>query len=285
MSVNIPRTFVFSDGTLFNNSMLESEISNIIQTINNTNAGLLTWDNVKAVTGTFTTATLTTPLTIASGGTNSSTTLNSNRFIISSSGKIVEASAVAASKALVSDANGLPTASTTTTTELGYVSGVTSAIQTQINSKLTASAGQYPGTATNDAATAGNIGEYVVSTSSASVSAGTSVQWKDITSISLTAGDWAVTGSAIFETNGATLTGQVQCGISTTSGNSATGLAFGDNRINSTNPGTGGDLVLIIPEWRLSLASNSTAYLKMLWNYSLGTPQVSGYRLSAKRVR
>ena len=42
-------------------------------------------------------------------------------------------SAITATRALVSDANGLPTSSSVTTTELGYVSGVTSAIQTQIN--------------------------------------------------------------------------------------------------------------------------------------------------------
>ena len=41
-----------------------------------------------------------------------------------------------ASKALVSDANGKVSASSVTSTELGYVSGVTSAIQTQLNGKL-----------------------------------------------------------------------------------------------------------------------------------------------------
>jgi hypothetical protein len=41
-----------------------------------------------------------------------------------------------ASKALASDASGFITPSTTTSTELGYVSGVTSAIQTQINGKI-----------------------------------------------------------------------------------------------------------------------------------------------------
>jgi hypothetical protein len=42
---------------------------------------------------------------------------------------------VTASRAVVTDANGLPAASATTATELGYVSGVTSAIQTQIDAK------------------------------------------------------------------------------------------------------------------------------------------------------
>lgn len=41
--------------------------------------------------------------------------------------------AVTASRAVATDANGLPVAATTTATELGYVSGVTSSIQTQIN--------------------------------------------------------------------------------------------------------------------------------------------------------
>lgn len=43
---------------------------------------------------------------------------------------------VTPSKAVATDANGLPIASATTATELGYVNGVTSAIQTQLNTKL-----------------------------------------------------------------------------------------------------------------------------------------------------
>lgn len=43
--------------------------------------------------------------------------------------------AVTASRAVATDANGLPVASSTTATELGYVNGVTSAIQTQLNGK------------------------------------------------------------------------------------------------------------------------------------------------------
>lgn len=74
-----------------------------------------------------------TTLSVAKGGTNSGTSLNNNRVMKSSGGAIVEASAITASRALVSDANGIPTHSTTTATEIGYVNGVTSAIQTQID--------------------------------------------------------------------------------------------------------------------------------------------------------
>lgn len=45
--------------------------------------------------------------------------------------------AVTASRALVSDASGFYTVSATTSVELGYLSGVTSSVQTQINGKMT----------------------------------------------------------------------------------------------------------------------------------------------------
>lgn len=51
---------------------------------------------------------------------------------------ISEAAAITASRVLVSDANGVPTHSTVTTTELGYVSGATSSLQTQITARLIA---------------------------------------------------------------------------------------------------------------------------------------------------
>lgn len=72
-------------------------------------------------------------LAVSRGGTNSGTTLNNNRIMKSSGSAIVEATAITASRALVSDANGIPVHATTTTTEIGYVNGVTSAIQTQLD--------------------------------------------------------------------------------------------------------------------------------------------------------
>ena len=79
-------------------------------------------------------ATITT-LPVAKGGTNSGTALNNNRVMQSSAGAIIESAAITASRALVSDANGIPVASSTTSTELGYVNGVTSSIQDQLNIK------------------------------------------------------------------------------------------------------------------------------------------------------
>jgi hypothetical protein len=51
-------------------------------------------------------------------------------------GAMADASAITASRALISDVNGIPTHATTTSTEIGYVNGVTSAIQTQLDAKV-----------------------------------------------------------------------------------------------------------------------------------------------------
>lgn len=61
---------------------------------------------------------------------------------------VSEAGAITASRALVSDTNGVPTHSTVTTTEITYVSGVTSAIQTQINAKAPTASPTFSGTIT-----------------------------------------------------------------------------------------------------------------------------------------
>ncbi len=60
-----------------------------------------------------------------------------NRLIVNDgTGEISEAAVITASRALASDANGIPVASSATDTELGYLSGVTSALQTQLDGKV-----------------------------------------------------------------------------------------------------------------------------------------------------
>lgn len=104
---------------------------------------------------------------VAGGGTGSSTALNNNRIMQSSGGNIVEASAITASRALASDANGIPVASSTTATELGYVSGVSSAIQTQFTGKASTTLNNLGTTSINaalipSAADTHNIGSSTV---------------------------------------------------------------------------------------------------------------------------
>jgi hypothetical protein len=74
-------------------------------------------------------------LPISKGGTNSGTALNNSRIMQSSGGAIVEAAAITANRALVSDANGIPVASSVTDTTLIFLDA-TSSVQTQLNQAL-----------------------------------------------------------------------------------------------------------------------------------------------------
>jgi microcystin-dependent protein len=123
-----------TSGTLTNSHIYVGNVSNVPTDVvmsgdvNISNTGVTT-----VQPGAITNAKITGPISIANGGTNSTTVLNNNRVIVSSAGAITETAAITGNRTLVSDTNGVPTASTTTSTELGYVSGVTSAIQTQLN--------------------------------------------------------------------------------------------------------------------------------------------------------
>lgn len=76
-----------------------------------------------------------TVLSVAKGGTNSGTTLNNNRIMKSAGDAVVEASAITPSRALISDANGIPTHSAATAAELAFLSGLSSSAQTQLDNK------------------------------------------------------------------------------------------------------------------------------------------------------
>lgn len=78
----------------------------------------------------------------SSGGGSGSGTVNTgaaNRlaYYASSGTTVDDLTAITANRALVSDANGLPVHATTTATEIGYVNGLTSSAQTQLNAKQT----------------------------------------------------------------------------------------------------------------------------------------------------
>jgi len=76
----------------------------------------------------------------STGGGGGSGTVNSGAqyrlgYYASLGTSISAAAAITASRALISDANGVPTHSATTATEIGYLSGVNGLLQTQINNK------------------------------------------------------------------------------------------------------------------------------------------------------
>lgn len=80
------------------------------------------------------TASVTGTLPVANGGTNTSSALNNNRVMISNTGAIREATAITAARALISDADGIPVASSVTDTTLAFLDA-TSSVQTQLNNK------------------------------------------------------------------------------------------------------------------------------------------------------
>ncbi len=141
------------------------------------------------------------------------------------------------------------------------------------------------GTATNDSAAAGYIGEYIESTQTTATNVGASTQWADAGSVALTAGDWDVTFQYEGRLNGATgLTGEFEYGISQTTGNSATGLTRGVNYFSTPSPTSAANISPTIPVFRVSLSGSATVYGKLKCQYSGGNPQWLG-RLSARRVR
>lgn len=77
------------------------------------------------------------PGSVGGGGSGSGTvntgTANRLAYYPASNTTVDDLAEITANRAVISDANGLPTHSATTATELGYVNGVTSAIQTQLD--------------------------------------------------------------------------------------------------------------------------------------------------------
>lgn len=142
------------------------------------------------------------------------------------------------------------------------------------------------GTNTNDSAASTFIGEQIISRVTTATNVGTSVQWSDYTSITLTAGDWDVTGIVSFTLNGAVMTAatNARIAISLTSGNSATGIQQGDNSAEFPVPATTSDRSGAIAAYRVSASGSTVVYLKGFLSYTGGPPQ-QFCRLSARRVR
>lgn len=155
-------------------------------------------------------------------------------------------------------------------------------VQTSGNVIFSTSGKGIVGTATNDSADAGNVGEVVLSSITSPTNYPATNTWGDLTSISLTAGDWDI-AALTQQTTPGTMTGETRLGISTTSGNSATGLTIGYNRLTFPNATAVADSGASIPMYRLSLASTTTVYLKFFTEYSSGTPKAVGTIIARRR--
>lgn len=140
------------------------------------------------------------------------------------------------------------------------------------------------GTNTNDNAASGIVGEYVESVVSGVLFPATTV-WGDLTSISLTAGDWDVTFN-IFTVAGGAGPQNWSAGISTTPGNSTVGLVLGSNQFTNIPAPVNGVTAeyASIPNYRQSFSTTTTVYAKIS-NVTTGVSQTGSGRLSARRIR
>ena len=143
------------------------------------------------------------------------------------------------------------------------------------------------GTNTNDSAAASFVGEEVRSSVVIAANVSSSAVYQDFTSISLTAGDWDVTGQLKIAGNGATWTAYAMA-VSINSGNTATDHVTGDNAWTQTTAAASYNnetFGLTIAQYRLSLSGTTTVYLKGRVTFSAGTPQLIAGRISARRRR
>lgn len=135
------------------------------------------------------------------------------------------------------------------------------------------------GTATNDNANAGSVGEIITGTTS-TVSLTTGVT-TNVTSISLTAGDWDVSGTLRTNPAGSTTTSSVVAGVTTTSG------AFGGLGTAVQYPyaaPAGNSVIAATPVTRLSLPATTTVYLDANVLFSVSTLTADGF-IRARRAR
>lgn len=148
-------------------------------------------------------------------------------------------------------------------------------------------AGQIPGTAANDNASAGNVGEYVSATiASGNAVALTSTQALDIASITLTPGDWDVWINATFAGASSTTIEYLAACLTETSDtfNSTPGmfsaLPFGNAAIFAIL----GDPTFTVGPARFSIAAQTTIHFDA--QAAFGTSTCSAYGIiQARRVR
>lgn len=143
------------------------------------------------------------------------------------------------------------------------------------------------GTNTNDNAATGIVGELVESAAVADTAAAATTVFDDLTSISLTAGDWNVSALVRWDNNGATWT-QATVFIGTVAGNNTTGLNTSQNYDNfeyASSSTTPVSYILKVINYRVSITSTTTYYLKRQAVFSAGTPRTRASRISARRVR
>lgn len=141
------------------------------------------------------------------------------------------------------------------------------------------------GTNTNDAAAAGYVGEVITSTiavgSAISLTTGVTA---NVTSISLTAGDWDVSGVVLMDSGATTNVTRVSAGTSSTSATADVTKGYHSHIHSGYVPGGGQFRSMPLNTSRFSLSGTTTIYLVALANFTVSTCIAYG-TISARRVR
>lgn len=143
------------------------------------------------------------------------------------------------------------------------------------------------GTTTNDAAAAGSVGQEIVSSVAVGSAVGlTSTVAANVTSISLTAGDWDITGTGLLRTNAATTLSLFLTSISTVSAthDNSTPGRFAYSTYYATTAGATIDPTNVLGTTRISLAGTTTVYLVTSATFAVNTASAWG-TIRARRVR
>lgn len=136
------------------------------------------------------------------------------------------------------------------------------------------------GTTTNDDAGAGVYQEFPVTTDLSAVSV-TSTTITNLSSVSLTAGDYEISGVVRFIPAGTTTVASIAAGVSTTTG--ALGPVGSASLLQATFT-TGAVQNLVAPLQRIKLASTTTVYLVGQVTFGVSTLTANGY-MQVRRVR
>lgn len=178
----------------------------------------------------------------------------------------------------------ITTVTWTNNATLAGVSGSSMTSSGSLGFSNTATSGIIGTTAADNAGT-GLVGEAqrAAVTFGGRINAGTSTHYVSIATITLTAGDWDVTGLPSVYINGATIT-EWSGAISAFANDTNTDLLNGDNAIEGAIPPAGQFFWVSIPNWRVSVAATTSIYVKAEVTYTGGPPQLFG-RISARRVR
>lgn len=174
----------------------------------------------------------------------------------------------------------------TTSGNVGFIPGTTALGQWNGGTLQSATAGQYPGVASNTAATAGNIGEYISSTvligSAVSLVTGTP---KDVTTVTITAGDWDCEGNVFLSVGGTTTMSAFYTWVNTTANAFPPGSGSGaEQGLATTGFTTGVGQGLVTGKLRLLVNGSTTVSLGTQVSFGVSTAAAYGF-LGCRRMR